>query len=152
MAPNLSPGCSEILLSRPTMPNHGQPHPRLTISKAKNLYYSRIFDQKYIVRMQQTADKYAIFKKGDTGLPKTTNPFISHLCALKIMEHVLYHSIMAHFDKNNILINSQHGFHAKHSCESQLLSIVGSLSRSLKKHKQTNVLILDFSKVFDTDF
>ena len=64
-------------------------------------------------------------------------------------QHVLYHSIMAHLDKNNILINSQHGFHAKHSCESQLLSTVGSLARSLNNHKQTNVLILGFSKVFD---
>ena len=65
-------------------------------------------------------------------------------------QHVLIHSIMAHLDKNNILINSQHGFHAKHSCESQLLSTVGSLARSLNHNKQTHILILDFSKVFDT--
>ena len=67
-----------------------------------------------------------------------------------MMENVLYYSIMAHLDKNNILSNSQHGFHAKHSCESQILSTVGSLSKSLKNHKHTNVLILDFSKVVDT--
>ena len=58
--------------------------------------------------------------------------------------------LMAHLDKNNILINSQHDFHAKHSCESQLLSTVDSLVRSLDNHKQTDVLIIDFSKALDT--
>ena len=74
---------------------------------------------------------------------------LTYVC-WKIMEHVLCHCIMAHIDKNNTLINSQHGFCAKHSYESQLLSTVDPLARSLDNHKQTDVIILDFSKAFDT--
>ena len=47
-------------------------------------------------------------------------------------------------------VNSQYGFRAKHSFKSQLLSTVDSIARNLDNHKQTNVLILHFSKVFDT--
>ena len=52
------------------------------------------------MRAQQTADMYAIFKKGDRGLPKTTNPFISHLCAVK-SRNTSYPTLSRH-----ILINT----------------------------------------------
>ena len=89
------------------------------------------------------------FKKGDR-ITKNYQPISRRSFCCKIMEHVLSHSIMAHLDKNTILINSQHGFHAKHSCESQLLSTKGSLARSLDNHKEADVLILHFSKVVNT--
>ena len=37
-----------------------------------------------------------------------------------------------------------------HSCESQLITIVEHLARNLDHGKQTDVLLLDFSKAFDT--
>ena len=95
----------------------------------------------------QTADMchfLKMFQRATTKLP----PYFSPSYCYKIMEHVLCH--MAQLDKNNILSNSQHGFRVKHSCESQLLSIVDSLARSLDNHKQIDVLILGFSKAFDT--
>lgn len=43
----------------------------------------------------------------------------------------------------------QHGFRQKHSCESHLILTVDDLVRGVKDRKQTDVLILDFSKAFD---
>ena len=45
---------------------------------------------------------------------------------------------------------NQHGFRANHSCETQLLNTVEDLSQRLDRRKGTDLLILDFSKAFDT--
>ena len=56
---------------------------------------------------------------------------------------------MAHADKNNILYPLQHGFRAERSCESQLLSFTDDVSKNLQQGRQTDVLVMDFSKAFD---
>ena len=66
------------------------------------------------------------------------------------MEHVLFSQIMKHLDQKNILVKFQHGFRANHSCETQLLNTVEDLSRRLDMRTTTYLLILDFSKAFDT--
>lgn len=68
----------------------------------------------------------------------------------KSMEHIIYSQIMNHLDNHNILVEFQHGFRANHSCETQLLNTVEDLSRRLDRRKATDLLILDFSKAFDT--
>ncbi|XP_072043035.1 uncharacterized protein [Amphiura filiformis] len=57
---------------------------------------------------------------------------------------------MEHLDKNRILAWYQHGFRQKHSTERQLISTLEEIARLLDNHHQTDVLILDFSKAFDT--
>ena len=57
---------------------------------------------------------------------------------------------MGHLDEHHLLVNYQHGFRRGHSCESQLLTIVEHLARNLDHGRQTRVLLLDFSKTFDT--
>ena len=56
---------------------------------------------------------------------------------------------MKHLDQKNILVQFQHGFRANHSCETQLLNTVEDLSRRLDM-RTNDLLILDFSKAFDT--
>ena len=53
---------------------------------------------------------------------------------------------MKHFDKYNILYHLQHGFRSGRSCETQLRT---TLHRNLENRKQTDQIVLDFSKVFD---
>ena len=65
------------------------------------------------------------------------------------MEHIIVSNIMNHGDKYNILYPLQHGFRAERYCESQLLSFTDDESKNLKQGKQTDVLVMDFSKVFD---
>jgi hypothetical protein len=56
---------------------------------------------------------------------------------------------MSHADRNNILYPLQHGFRSKRSCETQLLEFVDDVSSNMSSGKQTNVLVMDFSKAFD---
>ena len=57
---------------------------------------------------------------------------------------------MDHLDSNDILVHFQHGFRQNHSCETQLLTTVEDLSYRLDKRKTIDLLILYFSKAFDT--
>ena len=65
------------------------------------------------------------------------------------MEHVLTSQIMHHLETNNILVDTQFGFRANHSCESQLLLTIDHLARTIDKRLQVDCSILDFSKAFD---
>lgn len=57
---------------------------------------------------------------------------------------------MKHLDSNNILTQYQHGFRRGHSCESQLIQTMHDLFTSFDKSLQSDLLVLDFSKAFDT--
>jgi len=54
---------------------------------------------------------------------------------------------MKHLDKNYLLTPFQHGFWAKHSCASQLLSFTQEIYDKLEAEKQTDLIVMDFSKV-----
>ena len=56
---------------------------------------------------------------------------------------------MCHLESNNILIDSQHGFRQKRSCEAQLIGFVQDLASQLSTGKQINVAVMAFSKAFD---
>ena len=62
-----------------------------------------------------------VFKKGDKNTPSNYRP-VSLACILcKILKHIIQSSIMKHLDTHKILTDSQHGFRAKRSCETQLI-------------------------------
>lgn len=61
------------------------------------------------------------------------------------MEHIVTSSIICHADYHSILHPLQRGFRKGLSCETQL----DDISRNLDKGKQTDCLIIDFSKAFD---
>ena len=67
-----------------------------------------------------------------------------------MIEHVIHKQIVIHVNRNNILVKFQHGFRGKHSCESQLIMTVESIPRYLDRNKQVDVIVLHFSKAFDT--
>ena len=54
-----------------------------------------------------------------------------------------------HFNQNNILYDLQQGFREKRSCETQLIQLVEDLARNINSGKQTDLILLDFSKAFD---
>ena len=43
----------------------------------------------------------------------------------------------------------QHGFREKRSCETQLIRLIEDLARNASVGKQTDIIFLDFSNVFD---
>ncbi len=56
---------------------------------------------------------------------------------------------MHHACENDILYELQHGFRDSRSCETQLIEFVGDVVNNIQRGKQTDVLIMDFSKAFD---
>ena len=65
------------------------------------------------------------------------------------VKHMVVSSITKHLSKLNIFYELQHGFREKRSCESQLLMLGDDLFKSVYKKKQTDLILLDFSKAFD---
>ena len=61
----------------------------------------------------------------------------------------LVSNILKHLDEQNILVDCQHGFRAKRSCETQLLTLAHELADNLHNGIQTDLVMLDFSKAFD---
>ena len=57
---------------------------------------------------------------------------------------------MNHCETHHILSIFQHGFRAKHSCETQLVTTLEDISRAKNEGHNIDMLILDFSKAFDT--
>ena len=51
---------------------------------------------------------------------------------------------------NDIIINHQHGFRQTFSCETQLISAIIDWAKSISHRTQTNVILLDFNKAFDS--
>ena len=90
-----------------------------------------------------------LFKKGDKTDPANYRP-ISLTCILcKTMEHIIASNLCKHLNLNNILYDLQHGFREKRSCETQLIQLVEDLARNLTSGKQSDLILLDFSKAFD---
>jgi len=57
---------------------------------------------------------------------------------------------MDHVQHNNILIDNQHGFKSGFSCQTQPISLVEDISHAMDRGFQTDIILLDFSKAFDT--
>ena len=57
--------------------------------------------------------------------------------------------ISKHFTDQNILFELQHGFREKRSCETQLIMLVDELAKNMQLGKQTDFILLHFSKAFD---
>jgi hypothetical protein len=66
-----------------------------------------------------------------------------------VQEHILTNNILKHLDRNTILTDCQHGFRARRSCDTQLLSLKHELAISLDSGIQQDLIILYFSKAFD---
>ena len=140
--PNKAPGPDSIP-ARVLKECSNELAPLITILFNKSLLEGKIPED------WKEANITAVFKKGDRNLPSNYRP-VSLTCLLcKLQEHILVSNIMSHLDKHNVLTDSQHGFRARRSCETQLVSLVHELASSLDSGIQTDLAILDFSKAFD---
>ena len=90
-----------------------------------------------------------IYKKGNRSDPKNYRPVSLTSLVCKTMEHILVSQIMKHLESNNILVEVQHGFRSKHSCEAQLFLTTNDLAKAIDNKAQVDMAILDFSKAFD---
>ena len=91
-----------------------------------------------------------IYKKGDKSLPKNYRPILLTCISCRIMEHIVLSSMSRYFSKNDIITPLQHGFRKGFSTVTQLITVLDDWSSSLDKRIRTDVLLLDFSKAFDS--
>jgi len=97
-----------------------------------------------------TANISLVFKKGNRNIPSNYHPiFLTSPCC-KVMEHVIFHSIMDHVQRHNIFINNQHGFRSGFWCQTQLISLIEDISHAMDSGFQKDAILLDFNKAFDT--
>ena len=97
-----------------------------------------------------TANISPIHKKGDRAAASNYRPVSLTPICCKMFEHIIHSNIMRHFDKHQVLTHRQHGFRSKHSCESQLILTIHDLAKSLDCRTPLDMIIMDFSKAFDT--
>ena len=57
---------------------------------------------------------------------------------------------MAHLDGYKLLSDRQHAFSERHSCETQLTTVINDWAKILDNRGQVDTFILDFEKAFDT--
>ena len=91
-----------------------------------------------------------IHKKGDRTEAKNYRPVSLTSVCCKVLEHIIHSQIMGHLDEHRILTDKQHGFRKRRSCETQLLVTHNDLINAMDKKKSSDVIILDFTKAFDT--
>ena len=91
-----------------------------------------------------------IFKKGDRHTASNYRPVSLTCVCCKLIEHIVYCQILNHLEQHNILTSLQHGFRSGHSCETQLITTTNDIMKAYDKKEQTDLVILDFSKAFDT--
>ena len=124
---------------------------RLEIAPVICLLFEKLLKTGQLPSEWTKAQVCPLYKKGDKTDPANYKP-ISLTCILcKVIEHVIASSISRHITQHtcNILYELQHGFHEKCSCETQLIELVEDLARRLTLGKQTDLILLDFSKAFD---
>ena len=66
-----------------------------------------------------------------------------------MLEHIVASNLTKHLANSNILFELQHGFREKRSCKTQLVIIVDEIAKNRQTGKQTDWILLDFSKAFD---
>lgn len=71
-------------------------------------------------------------------------------CLSKILERVLHTQIKAHINKYNLLPVVQSGFRSGYSCTTALLHVTDDILSATDQGLMTVVVLLDFSKAFDT--
>ena len=112
------------------------------------LFFSLSFFSFYFVTKTKTK-KIERFHSSGQHLCKLPISLASVSC--KIMQYnCIYRHIINHLDSNPIIIHYLHGFRQRHSRETQLIAVLESLGGNLDLGQQSDLLLFDISKAFDT--
>ena len=90
-----------------------------------------------------------VYKGGnkDRSSPESYRPISLISICCKTFEHIIYSNVIRHLTQHNAIVDVQHGFREKRSCESQLT--INDFARALNDGQQIDSILLDFSKAFD---
>ena len=68
----------------------------------------------------------------------------------KLLEHIVCSNIMAHLDGYKLLSDRRHAFRKRHSCETQLTTVITDWAKILDNRGHVDTVLLDFEKAFNT--
>lgn len=91
-----------------------------------------------------------IHKKGDTADTSNYRPISVLPILSKVLEKHLQTCTARFLKKNSLLSNSQSGFRSGHSCTTALTKMHCDWTGNKSRKKYTCIVLLDFSKAFDT--
>ena len=90
-----------------------------------------------------------VHKGGSRGLPANYRPVALTSHVIKVFERVLRRRLVDHLEDNNLLPDGQHGFRARRSCLTQLLSYWDKILEQMEEGKGVDAIYTDFAKAFD---
>ena len=131
-------------------------HPRVLKELATELgpVFAHLFQQSIdtgeIPKEWSLANVCPLFKKSDRSLACNYRPVSLTCVPCKLLEHIVCSNIMAHLDEYKLLSDRQHAFRKRHSCETQLTTVINDWAKILDNRGQVDTFILDFEKAFDT--
>jgi len=101
-------------------------------------------------KLWKVANIIPVEKKKNAAAPEHYRP-ISILSTLsKIFEKFIARQIVNHLKTHKLLTEYQSGFREKHSCTTAMLKIVEDIREKYDKGEITILVLLDFSKAFDS--
>ena len=81
-----------------------------------------------------------MFKKGNCSTPSNYRPTSLTSVTSKLLEHIIVSNMMNHLENNNILVDCQHVFWQRWSCETQLITFVNELLESMDNGIETDMI------------
>ena len=90
-----------------------------------------------------------IHKKGLRSNYENYRPISLTSVFCRILESILHNHICNYFINNSLFSPAQHGFIKDKSTLTQQLIVIDLISENANKNKQTDMIMLDFSKAFD---
>ena len=99
----------------------------------------------------RSANVTAILKKGEKYRPSNDRPVSLTCICCQIQEHIITSNILKHLDEHHLLTDCQHGFRARRSFETQLLTLTEELVSGLDKRQQHDLIVglLQVSEAFE---
>ena len=122
----------------------------LLIAPVLQVIYTQSYQTGILPNDWLTANIVPVYKKGDKSTPANYRPISLTSVCCKTMEHIICHSILDHLNTYNIINPIQHGFRPGLSCQTQLILLVDEILRAMDQRYQVDLIMLDFSKAFDT--
>ena len=106
--------------------------------------YQHTIEKKCVPRDWKQALLTPIFKKGNRSCPANYRPVSLTSICCKICEHIIVSQTMRHLDAHSNLVDQQHGFRHRRSCETQLIITTHDLAELLNQKTQADMAVLDF--------
>ncbi len=90
-----------------------------------------------------------IFKKGAKADPGNYRPVSLTSVCCKLLESIIKDRLLQHFDTNQLILPSQHGFMPGRSCATNLLEFFETVTEAVDEGSPFDIIFLDFAKAFD---